>query len=103
MTLFTRNNCKMCEQIKTKFNLTAMNIKIETLNNDDANALAHLAWHGLVEDARKSLPILVLDDSSPVRNFFQIESRLIERSHKLGLAYRSETDTLCEDGSCALQ
>jgi hypothetical protein len=103
MTLFTKTNCQLCNNIKSRFDLTAMGINIETLTNDNANALAHLAWHGLVEDARKSLPILVLDDSSPVRDFVQIESRLIERSNKFGVDYQLETNTLCKDGSCALQ
>lgn len=103
MTLFTKTNCTLCNKIKSKFDLSAMEINIETLNNDNANALAHLAWHGLVEDARKSLPILVLDDSSPVRDIIQIESRLIERSNKFGVAYQTKTDTLCKDGSCAFQ
>ncbi len=102
MTLFTKNNCKLCDEIKAKFDLAAMGISIETLSGDNANALAHLAWHGLVEDARKSLPILVLDDSSSVRDFFQIESRLIERSNKCGITYRTGARIVCEDGSCAL-
>ncbi len=103
MTLFTRNNCKLCKKIKSRFDLSAMEIKIETLTNDNAGALAHLAWHGLVEDARKSLPILVLDDSSPVRNFARIENRLIERSNKLGVPFQSESNIICEGGNCALQ
>ena len=103
MTLFTKTNCQLCNKIKSRFDLSAMEINIETLNNDNANALAHLAWHGLVEDARKSLPILVLDDSSPVRDFVQIESRLIERSNEFGIAYQTKTNTGCKDGSCAFQ
>ena len=103
MTLFTRNNCSLCEKIKSMFDLDAMEINIETLNNDDADALAHLAWHGLVEDARKSLPILVLDDSSPVRDVVQIKNRLIKLSNSLGVTYQAGITEICEDNSCALQ
>ena len=103
MTLFTSNNCKLCAQIKEKFDLAAMNINIETLTNDNANALAHLAWHGLVEDARKSLPILVLDDSSSVRDFLQIERQLVERSHEFGVSCQTGTNAICQEGSCALR
>jgi hypothetical protein len=34
-----------------------MEVQVEVLGNNDAGALAHLAWHGLVEKARKALPI----------------------------------------------
>ena len=49
MTLFTKLDCRLCEQLKKKFDLAAMQVKVEILDNNDAGALAHLAWHGLVD------------------------------------------------------
>ena len=69
MTLFTKDDCVLCAQLKKQFDLSAMDVQVEVLGNNDAGALAHLAWHGLVEKARKGLPILVLDDSSALHEF----------------------------------
>ncbi len=103
MTLFTKDDCVLCEQIKKQFDLQAMDVKIEVLNNHDAGALAHLAWHRLVETARKRLPILVLDDSSSVDEFSRIERHLTERAQERGVTMQaSATRAACESGSCAL-
>lgn len=104
MTLFTKPDCARCDDIKERFELEAMQVNVEVLDGGNAEALAHLAWHGLVETARKSLPILVLDDSSSVADAGAIEAHLINRANQRGVAYR-RTGHLraCEDGSCALQ
>lgn len=64
MTLFTKDGCIMCDSIKGEFELQQLGVHIEELSPDNPAALAHLAWHELVETARKELPILVLDDMS---------------------------------------
>ena len=103
MTLFTKDDCKLCDQLKSQFDLKAMDVTIEVLDNNDAGALAHLAWHGLVETARKTLPLLVLDDSSTVDEFLRIENHLAERASQCGVAYQASTSQAsCESGSCAL-
>lgn len=103
MTLFTKDDCLLCDQIKRQFDLKAMDVKIEVLNNHDAEALAHLAWHRLVETARKRLPILVLDDSSSVDEFTRIERHLVDRAQDRGVSCQaSATQAACESGSCAL-
>jgi hypothetical protein len=66
MTLFTKSDCQKCHYIKTHFDLLSLGIKEECLGEDNPEALAHLAWHELVETAQKELPILVLDDSTAV-------------------------------------
>ena len=102
MTLFTKDDCKLCDEIKNQFDLEAMDVTIEVLNNDAA-ALAHLAWHGLVETARKSLPILVLDDSSSVSQFDHITTHLSRRASQYGLRVAQQMKaSACEGGSCAL-
>ncbi|MGV1100644.1 hypothetical protein ACUUL3_14705 [Thiovibrio sp. JS02] len=104
MTLFTKDDCILCRQLKKQFDLMAMEVHIEVLDNNDAGALAHLAWHGLVETARKTLPILVLDDSSTVHEFAHIERHLLDRAARYGVSGKRVTrQAHCESGSCALQ
>ncbi len=104
MTLFTKDDCKLCQQLKNQFDLKSMQVNIEILGKDDADALAHLAWHGLVETARKTLPILVLDDSSTVDDFARIEGHLINKAEQHGVPINASVpDLSCEDGSCHLQ
>jgi hypothetical protein len=104
MTLFTKPECRLCDQLKSKFDLKGMDVSIEILDTGDAGALAHLAWHGLVETARKTLPILVLDDSSTVADFDDIDRMLISRAEQCGVKYNDGIGTLpgCESGSCAI-
>lgn len=104
MTLFTKGNCVLCDQLKKQFDLAAMEVQVEVLGNNDAGALAHLAWHGLVEKARKALPILVLDDSSALHEFSQIESYLSNRATHCGIKVNCRgKQAVCESGGCALQ
>lgn len=104
MTLFTSQQCVLCKQLKEKFDLTAMQVNVEILDTDNADALAHLAWHGLVESARKTLPILVMDDCSTVDDFPKIEKLLLARATKHGVSCLKEQDQLssCDSGSCSL-
>ncbi|MBU4176859.1 MAG: hypothetical protein ACYC0O_00710 [Desulfurivibrionaceae bacterium] len=106
MTLFTTDDCVLCAQLKKQFDLSAMDVQVEVLGKNDAGALAHLAWHGLVERARKGLPILVLDDSSALHEFGHIKSQLLDRAARYGCgvaARHAGKQADCESGSCALQ
>ena len=76
MTLFTKPNCDKCTYVKSKFDLEALGVRIDDLSADNADALAHLAWHELVEVAEKELPILVLDDSTHITGAIKIKSYL---------------------------
>jgi len=104
MTLFTKLDCRLCEQLKKKFDLAAMQVKVEVLDNNDAGALAHLAWHGLVDTARKSLPLLVLDDCSAVIDYETIEGHLMATADRRGIHYRGTTIAapVCDNDSCAM-
>lgn len=64
MTLFTKEGCPKCDFLKTKVDLEQLGVRIEVLGPENPEALAHLAWHGLVSVAENHLPILVLDDST---------------------------------------
>ena len=56
--------------------LISLEVAVEVLSPDNADALAHLAWHGLVDVAEKSLPILVLDDMSHITGAIPIKKYL---------------------------
>ncbi len=103
MTLFTKSDCSLCNQLKASFDLAALNINVEELDKGGAASLAHLAWHGLVEDARKKLPLLVLDDSSTVSDFKQIKAMLAARAGQVPDAVcGSEPGAGCATGACSL-
>jgi hypothetical protein len=76
VTLFTKKDCGKCDYVKENVNLHALNVAVEVLGPDNADALAHLAWHGLVDVAEKSLPILVLDDMSHITGAIPIKKYL---------------------------
>ena len=76
MTLFTKSLCSACQEIKKEFDLNALGVTVEELGSDNRKALAHLAWHELVETAEKSLPILVTDDSSAIVETGEIKGYL---------------------------
>ena len=78
MTLFTKSLCSACQKIKEDFDLKALGIEVEELGHHNPDALAHLAWHELVETAEKCLPILVLNDSSAISDTEEIR-RYLER------------------------
>ena len=64
MILFTKDGCPKCEYVKRHVDLVKLEVRISVLDPEGAEALADLAWYGLVAVAEKSLPILVLDDGS---------------------------------------
>ena len=76
MTLFTKSLCSACQEVKKEFDLTTLGVRLEELGPDNPDALAHLAWHELVETAEKNLPILVLDDSSAITDVEKIKGCL---------------------------
>ena len=76
MTLFTKSLCSACQNIQKEFDLKALGVELEELEPDNPDALAHLAWHELVEVAEKSVPILVLNDSSAISDTGEIKGYL---------------------------
>lgn len=81
MTLFTKENCQKCDFVKKHVDLGGLGVSVEVLGPDNADALAHLAWHGLVAVAEKQLPILVLDDSSYIAGAIPIKGYFEERAN----------------------
>jgi hypothetical protein len=104
MTLFTKKNCALCDQLKGRFDLEAMDVKEEILEANNPEALAHLAWHSLVDTARRTLPILVLDDSTTVADFASIEHLLAARASKYGMGYRLRLHSKagCDSSTCSM-
>ncbi|CAO0821458.1 Glutaredoxin domain-containing protein [Desulfarculales bacterium] len=81
MTLFTKPSCEKCHYITDKFDLDSLGIKQDVLEPDNPDALAHLAWHELVDMAERELPILVLDDMSHISGAIKIKSFLNQIAH----------------------
>jgi hypothetical protein len=81
MTLFTKPGCEKCHYITDKFDMSELGIGVDVLGPANPEALAHLAWHELVELAEKELPILVLDDSSHISGAIKIKSHLKKMAH----------------------
>ncbi len=103
MTLFTKRNCTLCDQLKERFDLSSMDVTVEVLDMNSPGALAHLAWHSLVDTARRALPLLVLDDSSAVSDYTNIEHLLAVRAGQYGVGYvKTDNSTGCESGICMI-
>ena len=77
--MFTKPGCEKCHYIMDKFDLGSLGVAHEDLSPDNADALAHLAWHELVDVAERELPILVLDDNSHIAGAIKIKSYLAKR------------------------
>ena len=68
MTLFTKEDCVKCDNVKKAFDLARMGIKISVITPDDPGVLADLAWFELVDLVEQgALPILVLEDGSHIK------------------------------------
>jgi hypothetical protein len=80
MLLFTRPGCGGCDYIKKNFDLGRLGVEVKVLGEDNAEALAELAWYGLVETAGKRLPILVCDDDTSLSGTEAVRDYLIQRS-----------------------
>jgi glutaredoxin len=76
VTLFTKDGCEKCEYVKKSVDLKWLGVRVEILGPDNAESLAHLAWHELVSVAETQLPILVLDDNSTLTGAIRIKNHL---------------------------
>jgi glutaredoxin len=76
LTLFTKDGCEKCEYVKKSVDLKRLGVRLEILSPDNAESLAHLAWHELVSVAETQLPILVLDDNSTLTGAIRIKNHL---------------------------
>ncbi|WP_456430732.1 hypothetical protein [Thermosulfuriphilus sp.] len=99
MILFTKDDCRLCQTLKKLFDFKSLGIREEKLTGDNADALAELAWYGLVEAAQKKLPILVLDDGRALTAFEDIITYLATSN----LQGQGKTELQgCQDGLCRL-
>ena len=65
--LFTKTGCDACEQMKLCMNLDAMEgLEVLTLDGENSQALALLAYYECVALSEKQLPILVSDTKEVV-------------------------------------
>lgn len=62
MILFSAPTCDKCKEIKEGFDLRSLGVEVMELTEDNAEALAQLAFYSLVKKAEEGLPILVLKE-----------------------------------------
>lgn len=80
MRLYTKEDCKKCDNIKEAFDLETLGIKVEVITPDDPEILADLAWYELVDLVEQgALPILVLKDGSHIKHELPIR-RYLEKT-----------------------
>ncbi len=118
MILFTSHKCTRCREIHDVFVLESLNIKEVVLTQENAEGLAELAWMGLVEEAQKSLPILVEPDGSVHTDVSKIVEVLSRRARDVlsqrllsgatvaeaagSMEQTGGGAAVCTDGSCRL-
>ena len=83
MILFTSRRCGRCKEIQEIFNLEAMGIEDVALTDDNADGLAELAWRGLVEKAKASLPILIDDHENAYLGLYEIADKISCRARDI--------------------
>jgi hypothetical protein len=76
MILFTKPDCKKCDYIKLRYNLSALRVEIQELTPINYEALALLCWYELKSIAETQLPILVLDDGLYITGTINISKQL---------------------------
>ncbi len=81
MTLFTKTGCEKCDYVKRAVDLDGLGVAVEELGPENPDALAHLAWHGLVSVAERQLPILVLDRERYLTGAIRIRKFLESGGH----------------------
>ena len=86
MVLFTKDGCMSCDYIQKNFDLQRLGVEVKVLGAESAEALADLAWYGLVEEAQKGLPILVADGDQPLLGSEAVRDYLILKSFGLNAA-----------------
>lgn len=61
--LFTKEGCGKCDWVKSNVDLASVkDLQVVTLNGEDPEALAMLAYYECVSLSEKKLPILVAED-----------------------------------------
>jgi hypothetical protein len=111
MILFTSHNCSKCQILNDVFNLQAAGIDEITISDDNVEALVELAWNGLIDEAKKNLPILLDDDGNHITDMFEITQKICERitflmSEKFNKQLKPELQESlipnCVEGTCVL-
>lgn len=105
MIFFTSLKCGRCRDIHDVFNIEALDIEEVILTEENAEGLAELAWHGLVEEAGRSLPIIIDDEGRAHTDLAEIVDALASRAKdvlaaRLG-SFIPGTDS-CEGGLCSI-
>ncbi len=75
--LFTKEGCGKCDWVKANVDLGSMkDLTVMTLNREDPEALALLAYYECVSLSEKKLPILVSDSEDVITGAVNIRKYL---------------------------
>ncbi len=75
--LFTKEGCGKCDWVKTNVDLENMkDVTVMSVNQDDPEALALLAYYECVTLSEKKLPILVSDSDEVITGAVNIKNYL---------------------------
>lgn len=78
--LFTKKGCTACDKIKDEVDLDAKkSLRVLTLDSENSEALALLAYYECVALSEKQLPILVSDTREVIVGPLQITRYLQEK------------------------
>lgn len=78
--LFTKPGCGKCDWVKNKVDLGTMpDVNVMTLDEDNPEALAMLAYFGCVTLSEKKLPILVSGTGDVITGAIPIANYLSEQ------------------------
>ena len=77
--LFTKEGCGKCDWVKSNVDLESVkDLRVMTLNADDPEALAMLAYYECVSLSEKKLPILIGEDREIVTGAGHIRKYLMD-------------------------
>jgi glutaredoxin 2 len=77
--LFTKKGCDICDKMQLCMNLEGMEgLKVVTLDSENSEALALLAYYECVALSEKQLPILVSDDREVIADPLNIAQYIQE-------------------------
>ena len=75
--LFTKQGCDKCDWVKDKVNLSEReDVQVLSLDEDNSDALAMLAYYECVTLAEKKLPILISESDEVITGAIHVKNHL---------------------------
>ncbi len=79
--LFTKQGCEKCDWVKDKVDLAERaDVQVLSLDEDNSDALAMLAYYECVTLAEKKLPILISESNDVITGAIHVRNHLSKNS-----------------------